>query len=560
MIYRLIRENLLYILLLPSVFILGCFNISDFDSWTHLSFGRHIVENGSFVTHEVFVYPFLGAAIENPYWLFQIPLYLSYKAGGLAGVIIFKSLIFSLSFLFFARLLREFKANKIYILLFSLLTALLVRFRFVERPEIFGYLFFLIFLYIFTIAYYRETRLIYILPFIQIMWANSHPGASLGILTAVLFTLGAMFKKYIFRSENITKKHQKLSVYILLLFLIIIGYLINPYSYRYFLSPASLATNIEITRSVNEMQPVTFDPAYLTAYLAVLVIGVAVILLNWKRIPLAWIMLFFIFSVVSFRVVRSLPLFFFTAMPLTAFSAGELSGRKIRHKIYSAAISVVMAAAVFYSGIYGKYAFGFGEEKQLFASGAVDFIKGKGIEDKRIFNYFGWGGYLSWKLGEGRAFIDGRYASGSLLNDYDHIIAASSIWRELVQKYGIEIIVVNSIGFTDGIIYPLIDTLLSDSSWKPVYADSGSLVFADMGKNNTLKEIPASMVLKEMIDEAGYLYSIGIRGQIEKTIGKLYLKQRDYRNALYYYGKWLERNPSDNSVRGIYELLKNKGY
>jgi len=562
--YRFNRDNLLFILLLPSVFLLATFNICDFDSWIHLSFGRHIVENRAFAGHEIFVYPNLGAAITNPYWFFQIPLYLSYKAGGLAGVVVFKSLIVSAFFFIFAKLLNEFRVKNVYAFIFSLLTALLVRFRFVERPEIFAYLFFIIFLFILTRAYYRNTKLIYILPLIQILWANSHQSASLGILTVLVFFAGMVFDKYV-RKADVRQPAWKTPKYIMMILtitiLIIGGYFLNPYSYSNLFAPAVLFSDISITQSINEMQPVTFDPSYFSAYLAVLIVGILSILLNWRRMPSAWIVLFLIFSFVSFKVVRSLPLFFFISMPLIAMTASGLmfQGTALK-KIYPAAISVVIAAAVFFSGIYGRYVFGFGEEKQLFASDSAAFVKKQGLDKKRIFNYFGWGGYLSWKLGEGKVFIDGRYAGGNLSNDYDHILAASSKWKELIREYEIEIIIVNSIGFSDGIIYPLIPALLSDSSWRPVYAGAGSLVFADIERNGFLQEIPRSAVFQEMVDEAGFLYSVGIRGEIEKTLGKLYLKKQEYAKAKYYYEKWLKRTPSDSSARGVYDMLNNMGY
>lgn len=564
MTYRFIRDNLSLILLLPSVFLLASFNISDFDSWIHLSFGRHIVESRSFAGHELFVYPNLGAAITNPYWFFQIPLYLSYKAGGLSGVVVFKSVVVSVSFFFFAKLLNEFGVKNIYAFLFSFLTALLVRFRFVERPEIFGYLFFIIFLFVLTRAYYRNTKLIYILPFIQILWANSHQSASLGIMTVLVFFGGMIFDKYV-RKTDAMRTDWKTPKYIMMILIIAVlisgGYFLNPYSYSNLFAPAVLFFNIGISQSINEMQPVTFDPSYLSAYFAVLIVSILSILLNWRRIPSAWIVLFLVFSFVSFKVVRSLPLFFFISMPLIAMSASELKFKKaVLRKLYPAAISAVIAAAIFFSGIYGRYAFGFGEEKQLFASDSADFVKENDLDKKRIFNYFGWGGYLSWKLGEGKVFIDGRYAEGGLSNDYDHILAASSKWKELIKKYDIEIIIVNSIGFSDGMVYPLIYALLSDSLWRPVYAGEGSLVFADVERNGFLQDIPSSAVFQEMVDEAGFLYSMGIKGEIEKTLGKLHLKKQEYVKAKYYYAKWLKRNPSDSSARGVYDMLSNMGY
>lgn len=561
MIKRFLSENYVCLIVLPAVFLLSCFNINDFDTWTHLAFGKQLVENASFISREVFIYPNLSAPIENPSWLFQIPLYLSYKAGGLAGVIIFKALTAALIFFFFVLLLRELGAGKMYTTIFSLLTALLVRFRLVERPELFAYLFFIIFLLVLSRAGRKKTKLVYLLPFIMIAWVNSHQSASIGIVLVIVFGAGMVIDKYILKNYKAEEGYHNIIHWFFFVFMITTGYLINPYALKNIASPSSLATNLQITQSVSEMQSVAFDPAYLMAYLTVLIAGIAVILMNNRKIPAAWIILFGIFSYASFKVVRSLPLFFFTGMSVMVLGFGPAADLKTKfRKTVHAGIIVMLGISVAFSGIYGKYRFGLDEERRLFPSGAVSFLKENNLNNMRIFNYMGWGGYISFNLGPGRTFIDGRYVNGSLSDDYDHIMAASEKWKGLIEKYRIDLIMINSIGFTDGRIYPLIEALMSEETWMPVYADFASLVFVNKEKAGFLREIPRDMVLKEMLAEAAFMYSIGIRGEMEKTLGKLYLKKNDYNNAKYYYGKWIKQNPSDKSARDVYEILVNSGY
>lgn len=537
--------------------------VSDFDSWTHLSFGRLIVEHRLFVSQEPFVYPNLSSTITNPYWLFQIPLYLSFKAGGTAGVVVFRALVIAGAFTAFSKLLREMGLRSgVLVFCATVTAALLSRFRFVDRPEIFAYLFFLIFLLAFTRAYYRpRTRFLYLVPPVQVLWANSHPSASLGILVACIFLGGFVLEKHLVRNEMPSGASRKVAAGILITVCVVLGYLMNPYTVTYLLSPVTLATTPSITEAVQEMQPVTMSTTYLIPYLVVLCLALLAIALNRKRIPVAWILLVLIFAYVSFRVVRSLPFFFFVSVPVIAVSFHEkFIGKKVLKTVFSAIFPALLTAVLLITGIYGKTGFGFGEESRLFPSGAISFLQEKGLDRGRIFNYFGWGGYVSWKLGEGRTFIDGRYVAGELSDDYDHIIAASQKWKGLLEKYRVEVILVNSIGITDGMPYPLIIALGKDPDWKAVYADSTGLIFVKRAGYEQIAEISSDRILAQMIDEAEYLSSLGVKGEIEKTLGGLYLKNKDYPNAKIHYGRWLKRNPGDTYARGMYELLQQKGY
>lgn len=544
------------------IFLLASFNINDFDSWIHLSFGRYIVENHSFISREVFVYPNLNSAITNPEWLFQVIIYLAYKAGGLAGVVLFKASIITLCFFFFWRLLETMGIKGPYYLApITIITALLMRSRFVERPEIFVYLFFILFLLIFTKAYQKKTGLVYVLPFLQVIWSNMHPSTILGIVIAGTFFSGCVVERLVSPSKK-NEAGEGILMYLIIFIFVASASLVNPYFYTYIPAPVQLVRDVETVTSINEMQSVTAYSEYLIGFISVFTAGLVALIVSRKNIPLAWFLLFFFFAYVSFSVIRSLPLFFIIAMPLIAKSICDITdkGTTMFRRFVFTGVMLLFGGIILYTGISGKFALGLGEEKQLFAKGAIDFIKEKGLDNKRLFNYFGWGGYISWRLSEGKVFIDGRYASGRLSSDYDHVMAAALEWNEILDRYGIEFIVTNSIGYSDGRIYPLIYALIADKRWQLVYADSSSLIFINGDKGISLPELPKSVVFHEIVKEGEYLYNFGIRGYLLKTLGSTYLKLEDYKKAKHYYQRWIEKNPSDESSKTVLEIIKTMGY
>ena len=105
-----------------------------------------------------------------------------------------------------------------------------------------------------------------------------------------------------------------------------------------------------------------------------------------------------------------------------------------------------------------------------------------------IFNTYEQGGYLIWRLGtEGRAFIDGRSLSEAVYRDYQQILfnagsAADQVAgprEELLNRYGVQVVVMNTMDYVSGALYPLALALANPVSeeWSLVYDDSQAVVF-----------------------------------------------------------------------------------
>jgi hypothetical protein len=95
------------------------------------------------------------------------------------------------------------------------------------------------------------------------------------------------------------------------------------------------------------------------------------------------------------------------------------------------------------------------------------------------------GGYLMWRLWpQERVFIDGRALSESVFNDYARILYNHSnadggpTAQELLDRYGIQTIVMNGFEYAEGLAYNLPLSLSGDQTkWKLVYSDPQALVF-----------------------------------------------------------------------------------
>ena len=103
-----------------------------------------------------------------------------------------------------------------------------------------------------------------------------------------------------------------------------------------------------------------------------------------------------------------------------------------------------------------------------------------------MFNTYEYGGYLIWRTWpQQRVFIDGRALSDSLFMDYGRILYnhenndGSKSADELLDQYGIDVIMMNTFEATSGTFYVLAPALADPNqhTWKLVYNDAAAMVF-----------------------------------------------------------------------------------
>jgi len=128
--------------------------------------------------------------------------------------------------------------------------------------------------------------------------------------------------------------------------------------------------------------------------------------------------------------------------------------------------------------------FQFRADDYLYPAGAADFMLAHHIAGP-ILNTYEFGGYLIWRLWpEQKVFIDGRALSETVFNDYERMIynadaTGGPSGAELLDRYGIQTIVMEGFEYTSGDVY-LLPVALSDPAgkeWKLVYRDAQAVIF-----------------------------------------------------------------------------------
>jgi hypothetical protein len=106
---------------------------------------------------------------------------------------------------------------------------------------------------------------------------------------------------------------------------------------------------------------------------------------------------------------------------------------------------------------------------------AADWLQAHPEVGTRMFNQYGWGGYLVYRFypqENRKVFIFGEAAlmGDDLLNEYEHIYALHSDWKALLDKNRIDYVVENRGD-------PLPNLLATQPDWTLVYQDSVAVIY-----------------------------------------------------------------------------------
>jgi hypothetical protein len=423
--------------------------IEDTDFWWHLKTGQWIAQQHRLPVPDPFSYKTGGDATARfnltHEWLAQLTLYGVYAAGGFVSVALVRAALLAalcaISGWLAARLARQFRIG----IVAALATASVMAAFTADRPALATFLGIAAFL-----AILETRRFIWALPAIAIVWANCHSGFFLGWIV-----LGA----YCVRDRRLVPVAA----------CSIAASLVNPNAYRVL---AVLATyrRSELTASLIEWQrPSWWGRPY--GFDLLLYVAAATLAASWRRVRVEHWILFASFAAASLLAFRNLP--------LMAILAPILIGAYAPPRFAGPALAVIaITGALYWRPSDPSVA------AWTVPAAAADFVAARQLPGN-LFNTYEQGGYWIWR-GQ-RVFIDGRALSDSAFRDSQQILfnkgsAADAMIgprKELLDRYGIDTVVMNTIEPESGVWYPLVIALGNpdDNEWQLAYEDTQELVF-----------------------------------------------------------------------------------
>ena len=493
------------------IFIYHTYPLGLSDFWWHMNTGRWIWANGGMPTDDPFLYSSVtpldprAELILRGYPLSQLLFFGTYSLAGAYALVILKSLLMTL---FYGLLWNHFRRGGLHpVTALAIVGALpLLFFRFDElRPQVFSFIFTLLLLQLVEDLLAKEKsgrpakQYLFLLPAIMLLWANLHRGFIIGI--GILFVF--LISEWIARKKN----REPLSDLAYRRFLILViastGIaFVNPVGIT-----ATWASFSEISGPFSKVIDEFLGTLRYFEFLGMkhmgyLVVATAIIpalalIFKWRELSLAHIFLlasFIVAGIMSFRfsllmvaVVLAITSVYF-ARDLDRW-LGSTKGIPI-FILWCIATGFLANTALSRTSLPITPRAASPLEAGVIPASAVNYlVQYKPIGN--VYNYFEYGGYLSWRLYPQKIFIDQRNLSWDTYEEY------SQCWRGdysgVFGKYNISVVIYPVHERPSGKISRLVGGLLNDRQWGVGYYDGRNIVFLrlDLNNNQPLLDKPA---------------------------------------------------------------------
>jgi hypothetical protein len=366
--------------------------------------------------------------------------------------------------------------------------------RHIVRPEGFGYVFLLCFLFLLDCAE-RAGRLSWklcaLLVGLELLWVNLHISFIFGVFVVGTYMLEAAVRWW--RKRDRIAYLRSLC---LLLCAVSVATLVNPNGLRGALYPLSIFS--QYGYAVVENQSVVFlvsritDPGiqlyFVTA--SVLILILLVRLLMRRQLNLGELTRVVIALVLGWTALRNLPLFGIFVFPFVVESCAVFAhsmklstSARASFNILSLCFGVVLYLLFFWfiaSGTYyasiSVHDLGLGYIQNQFA--AANFYKSLHITGN-IFNNYDIGSYLIYTLYPQRVFVDNRpeaYTVDFFQKEYIPMQENDAAWQAEMKKYDFQAIFFGYRDLTNW-AQDFLMARLKDSSWTVVYMDNIAIIF-----------------------------------------------------------------------------------
>ena len=468
------------LLALSAVLLVGWFSpeISDPDFWWHLRTGQYICESHSLPVPDPFAYTtatarpaYAGEERTRDFnltheWLAQALFYLVYRAAGFGGMVLVRAALLA-AFCALAGLLAWRRRGGFYgPLAAAFATAGVVSQFAVDRPYLVTFL-----LLASTMAILETRCWMWLLPPLFLIWANCHGGYFLGWVVVAAYSADALFLEW--RKKPLPDARRLWIVSVLS----VLASGANPNGFRILQILLYYRSSYLTSRLLEWAPPRLWPPGEF----AVLLFGAAALLL-WARRSARLVdwLLFLAFALAALSAQRNTFLIGFLA-PVLIASYFPWKPRLPVLAQYAAAALVVGALG---AGIARGSFFQLRAAEWKYPAGAADFLLAHHVTEP-LFNTYEYGGYLIWRLWpQERVFIDGRALSESIFMDYarilyNHDASGGKSADELLDRYGVQAIVMNTFEYSNGLVYLLAPALADPArtDWKLVYSDAQAMVF-----------------------------------------------------------------------------------
>lgn len=312
------RISMLILLIALFAIVLLCFSngINGNDFWWHVKVGEWVVEHKEVPTTDIFSWYGMEKEISwtAHEWLSDVVFYKIHTGLGDIGIFAFALCMAMSLILLMYNQAKEFIKNNILIGgLFLCLFAVIASLFFYGRPHIFSYiLLFLELKILYEFIENRNSKKIYAIPFIAVLWSNLHGGSSnLSYILCCIFIIVGLFNFKYGRIEAERLDKKSLIKLIGVALGSVVGILVNPIGVEVLTYPyVNLSDNLSMTLITEWQAPDAKVLGNLILYFLPIVVMTLGMFIGNKKIRLLDSIIMLAFLFLFFRSARFIVLWY----------------------------------------------------------------------------------------------------------------------------------------------------------------------------------------------------------------------------------------------------------
>lgn len=460
----------------------------DFDLWARLIAGMAVVQTGHILKYDFLSYTPTHAWYDHE-WGSSVVFYLFKDLWGHVGLLLLQVLLMFLTMVFLVKTVKlrfEKTCNCQNVLFyFLILNSFTVTYSSLIRCHSFTFLFFAIELYLLELIRKNNNyKLLFIFPFMFLIWGNMHGGVVSGLGLLAMYTLGEALNKKPF-------KHYLIATIVCPLMLFI-----NPYGVDFvkFLIKATTMPRPDVV----EWWPI-FTKYNAHLFLTFKIMALVYLIIEFVKVKkdISFAKLdktkFVVMAVTLVLAVMRVKMMPFFTLAGTIFCYKDVMDAFNRFTFPK----WCMPTSVIFLSIYSVLALSIKDYRPMVNYAAypvmeIEFIKNNHLDGKILTN-FGIGSFASYKLyPQNKIYMDGRYEEvydDYLLEDLGDFYAVKGDADALMRKNRPDVIIMEK-------SYPKIFAILKqDPQWSLAFEGINFGVFVD-SKKAKKEYIPPSGDLK----------------------------------------------------------------
>ena len=317
-----------------------------------------------------------------------------------------------------------------------------------------------------------------------------HAGFALGLTLIVLTIAGLLLDAWLSEEESEGPVRGRVRTLVAVLVACLAAVALNPNGARLYAYPFETLTSHAMMKYINEWASPDFHEPMFQPFALMLLATFASMILSRERVRPSSLLMLAATAYAALRSGRNVPFFALASMPLLAehtwkwlsrqtWGARLLKpektegGSRLFLKVaLNLLVFVVAPLALCLVRVQQVAARRAADEAQYFPVAAVEFMRENRLPQP-VFNEYGWGGYMIWKLRpDYRVYIDGRadVYGDAFMEEFLKTRDGVADWRAPLEREGVRTVAV-------GPDAPIASLLRQEKAWRKVFEDKQAVIF-----------------------------------------------------------------------------------